>query len=426
MRASAPTARTPEGRGSTGGGAPPTGPAVGPSRAKPFLFVGLLVVLAGAILYAVSGGKVGRTAAGTNTALLSAGTTQAPPASPTPAPSPPPPRLPLSAAGPKIVFATPIYDFGKINGGDVAKHDFIFTNVGNAVLEVTNVHASCGCTTAGDWTRRVEPGQTGSIPIQFNSTGFSGAVGKSITVSCNDTSQPTVVLQIKGAIWRPIDLTPQFAVLNVNAEVPSNSTTVRIVNNVETPLTLSPPEINQASLGVELRTNQPGKEYELVVRTIPPLPPGHVSGQITVKTSSTNMPVLNISAWVNTTPLLQPIPAQITLASAPLTNATPITVHIRNNSTNAVKLSEPTVNAPGVEVQLTEVQPGRFFTATLNFPVGFETLPGQKVELNLKSDHALFPMVTVPVTQPPRPAAPPPPAPGPAAPSAHAAQPAGH
>ena len=79
------------------------------------------------------------------------------------------------------------------------KYTYVFTNAGGATLEVTNVQASCGCTTAGEWTRQVEPGMTGSIPIQFSSVNFSGAVGKSITVTCNDTNQPAVVLQIKGS-----------------------------------------------------------------------------------------------------------------------------------------------------------------------------------------------------------------------------------
>jgi hypothetical protein len=95
-----------------------------------------------------------------------------------------------TASGPKIVFATPVYDFGKVRSGEIVKYAFIFTNSGSAMLQVSNVQVSCGCTTAGDWTRQVEPGKIGSIPIQFNSTGFGSAVEKSITVSCNDPNRP--------------------------------------------------------------------------------------------------------------------------------------------------------------------------------------------------------------------------------------------
>lgn len=32
-------------------------------------------------------------------------------------------------SGPKIVFATPVYDFGKVRSGEVVKYTYVFTNV---------------------------------------------------------------------------------------------------------------------------------------------------------------------------------------------------------------------------------------------------------------------------------------------------------
>ena len=369
------------------------------------LLIGAAVVVVAAVLYAVggSGGRKGESAAlsGTNSA-------------PSTPPAPAPPLLSATAdvasvaggSGPKIVFATPVYDFGQIKGGEVVKYTYVFTNVGGAVLQVSNVQASCGCTTAGEWTRQVEPGKTGSIPIQFSSGNFSGQVGKSITVTCNDTNQPTVVLEIKGKIWKPIDVTPQFATLNVTSETPSNATTVRIVNNEEAPLTLSAPESSNPAFATELRTNQAGKEFQLIVKTVPPLPPGNVQGQITLKTSSTNMPVINVSAWANVQQAVMVMPSQITLPAAPLANPMPSSISIRNNGTNTLALSEPAVNAKGVDVQLKEVEAGRLFALTVSFPAGFEMAQGEKVELSLKSNHPQFPMIKVPVIQPPRPAPP--------------------
>ena len=49
---------------------------------------------------------------------------------------------------------------------------------------------------------------------------------------------------------------------------------------------------------------------------------------------------------------------------------------IQNNSTNAVRLSEPVVDAPGVEAQIKETQPGKSFIAMLAFPQGFEIPAG--------------------------------------------------
>src|ERR1700747_2024221 len=120
-----------------------------------------------------------------------------------PVPAAPAPTAPVTigAIGPKIQFQTPVYDFGKVKSGDPVKYTFIFTNSGDELLILTNVQPSCGCTTAGDWSRQVEPGKTGTIPVQFNSANYGGQVLKTVTVTCNDRSQRSVGLQLKGTVW---------------------------------------------------------------------------------------------------------------------------------------------------------------------------------------------------------------------------------
>jgi len=115
---------------------------------------------------------------------------------------------PAGTSGPKIQFAETTFDFGRIGSGQVSRHDFVFTNTGTATLEIKDVRPSCGCTTAGTWDKQVEPGKTGIIPLQFNSTGFSGTVTKTATVTCSDPGQSNLVLQLKASVWKPIDVTP--------------------------------------------------------------------------------------------------------------------------------------------------------------------------------------------------------------------------
>ena len=116
-----------------------------------------------------------------------------------------------NALGPKIQFATREGDFGRVRNGEIVKYTYWFTNTGDQVLKILNVAPGCGCTTAGDWTKTVEPGKTGSIPIQFQTANFNGPVTKFITVTCDDKSQSTVVLQLKGTIWKPIDVNPSLS-----------------------------------------------------------------------------------------------------------------------------------------------------------------------------------------------------------------------
>jgi len=167
---------------------------------------------------------------------------------------------------------------------------------------------------------------------------------------------------------------------------------------------LSAPESSNPAFVAELATNQPGKEFQLLVKTVPPLAAGTVQGHITLKTSSTNMAVINVTAYAIVQPALTVAPAQITLPAIQVGNSTPATVSIRYVGTNVLALSEAAVNAKGVAVDLKEVQPGRDFTLAVSFPAGFGMAPGEKVELSVKSNHPQYPVIKVPVIQPPRPA----------------------
>src|SRR5207247_7875709 len=178
---------------------------------------------------------------------------------------------PAKAYGPQITFATNVYNFGKVSSGDLVRHDFIFTNTGTATLEIFAVRPGCGCTTAGDWDKKVEPGKTGVIPLQFNSANFGGTVSKQAYVTCNDPSQSNVVLLITGLVWKSIDIQPAMATFNVSGDDPTNETkVVRIVNNMEEPITLSDLQCTNATFKLKLDTVRPGKEFALQVTARPP------------------------------------------------------------------------------------------------------------------------------------------------------------
>jgi hypothetical protein len=343
---------------------------------------------------------------------------------PTPPPIPVAPAAPptlgapaVSAAGPKIEFSTPVYDFGRIQAGELVKHTFMFTNNGDQPLELSNVQPSCGCTTAGEWSRKVMNGQTGLVPIQFNSSHFNGDVFKTISVSSNDRQKPVVVLQLKGKIWKPLELVPPYTVVNVVPDASSASAVVRILNNTEEPLTLSTPEISTKSFNAMLTTVKPGKEFQLSLASVGELNSGSIQGKVLFKTSWTNNPTLEVPFWVNVQPALSIIPPHIMLPRAPFNAKAPAAVTIQNNSTNALTLSDPVVNVPGVGVEIKEVQPGKMYRALLTFPEGFEIPAGQQAMLTMKSSIARMPEIRVPVSQTPRPVVVPPPVPQPQQPA---------
>lgn len=97
------------------------------------------------------------------------------------------------------------------------------------------------------------------------------------------------------------------------------------------------------------------------------------------------------------------MPPSLILPPAPLTAAATPTITIQNNSTNSLLLTDPSINVPGVDIKLNEIQPGRVFNVTLSFPQGFTAPPGGPLALTLKSSNPRMPVVNVPVNQQPRP-----------------------
>ena len=96
-------------------------------------------------------------------------------------------------------FDTDSFDFGTVEEGDKAEKTFIFKNTGNQPIILSNVRASCGCTTP-NWTREpVMPGQSGKIEVSYNSAGRPGAFNKTITLTSNAV-EATKVLTIRGNV----------------------------------------------------------------------------------------------------------------------------------------------------------------------------------------------------------------------------------
>ena len=96
-------------------------------------------------------------------------------------------------------FEKEVHDFGTIKEGVQAEYTFKFTNTGKEPLVISNVQASCGCTTP-KWTKEpIKPGESGSVTAIYNSKGRPGTFNKAITITSN-AKTPQKVLFIKGNV----------------------------------------------------------------------------------------------------------------------------------------------------------------------------------------------------------------------------------
>jgi hypothetical protein len=108
------------------------------------------------------------------------------------------PAAPASSLKPEnMYFAITVHDFGTVQEGPTADHEFEFVNTGKEPIVISNVTASCGCTTPSYSKEPVLPGKKGKIKASYNTQGRVAPFTKSITITSN---AGTKVLTIKGEV----------------------------------------------------------------------------------------------------------------------------------------------------------------------------------------------------------------------------------
>lgn len=102
-------------------------------------------------------------------------------------------------AMPVISFEKDFHDFGKLQSGERVTYSFKFKNTGKALLVISNVSTSCGCTVSSFPKEPIKPGQESTIDVSFDSEGRHGLQTKTITVFSN-TQPSTTSLRIQAAV----------------------------------------------------------------------------------------------------------------------------------------------------------------------------------------------------------------------------------
>ncbi len=89
----------------------------------------------------------------------------------------------------KLKFDVVDHDFGEIKEEDgFAEHTFNFVNTSDVPVTITQVKASCGCTTPG-WTKEeVLPGDSGMVKARYNARNRPGRFRKSLRITTTDAS----------------------------------------------------------------------------------------------------------------------------------------------------------------------------------------------------------------------------------------------
>lgn len=107
-------------------------------------------------------------------------------------------QIPFNPKGgpqPKIAVSEAFYDFGSIGSTEVARHDFIIANLGDAPLIINRAYTTCGCTT-GEFSASVIPAGKVAVVTLVLDAGFHDVRGqivrRGIIIENNDPDNSQV------------------------------------------------------------------------------------------------------------------------------------------------------------------------------------------------------------------------------------------
>jgi len=99
---------------------------------------------------------------------------------------------------PEFKFDQTTIDYGNIEKGSDGYRTFVFTNIGNAPLIVSDIRSSCGCTIPEKPLEPIMPGKKGEIKVHYD-TNRVGAFQKNITIYSNAKTVEFTIF-IKGVV----------------------------------------------------------------------------------------------------------------------------------------------------------------------------------------------------------------------------------
>lgn len=205
-----------------------------------------------------------------------------------------------AAGQPRAVAVEPIKEAGRVWKGEKIVHDFLIRNDGDAVLEITEVRAACGCTTTGH-DRTIAPGQTGKVRAVVDTTTFNGPIAKGVTVFTNDSEAPQIELTVRARVETHLAVKPGYArYIAVQGESGSvvqtlwaNDSAALAVTGVESPLPFLRVTWREAT-PEERVPDAGGRQWRIEMRLAGDAPVGALSDYVTVRTDHPKQQVVQI------------------------------------------------------------------------------------------------------------------------------------
>ncbi len=241
-----------------------------------------------------------------------------------------------------ITFAKSNHDFGVIEKGKKVSTMFDFKNTGKADLEIIDVKVSCGCTSAALEKTVYKPGESGSIPVSFDSARFSGTVHKTLTVKSNAANAPEFQLKFTGEVQAEVNVKP------VNLTLFSIKRGEDIDRTIElTTAKLDRLEIQEAKSNLDFLKLEPVRVSDQKVHLKVsfsgkdlPKDVDNYRGMIQLKTNAASQPQISTAIYIRLANPVRVVPGSVNFFASPKGQSREAVVELSPTDADSIQIME--------------------------------------------------------------------------------------
>jgi hypothetical protein len=309
-----------------------------------------------------------------------------------------------AAAKPVIDVVEKVKDFGMVAKGEIVKAIFEVRNTGTAPLEITSVRPTCGCTVA-NYDKTIEPGATGKIEADVDTTAFTGPIAKSVLVFSNDTANSQINLVVKAEVRSFVEVLPRNLLrLNV-LQGEAATEKVTLVSAEGGPFAVTSVDTGGGPYKVEYRElpekervpERKGQQWEVSVTVPPEAPEGLLNHKLLVKTSHAKAAEVTLQVSGVVRPIVQVVPAEVNFGS--VAGDTPVgrnIILINNRQGTQLELTKVEVDNPLFTHEVIPLQAGQRYQVAVTMKPGTTKGP-QKGNLVISTNDPARKTISVPI-----------------------------
>jgi hypothetical protein len=266
------------------------------------------------------------------------------------------------------------HDFGPVPRGAQVRHDFTFTNTTGETLTVSDIRASCGCTTGRVLNPTIEPGQTGTIEARMDTRNFVGVKSTSLIVTLYTSGgrHAEVRLGVRSNILSDIVLNPGWLDFGV---LPQGQTSrlAMTIDRYGAPdwKVLRLMASRRLSETIDATINESYRDssevgYTLTVVVKPSAPVGPVREEIKISTNDAETPIVTVLVTAEIRGALSASPSLLSLGQVS-TGAPPVRGRFLIRAARPFSIQSIEGAGEGFELEASEGAPKPLQVVNLTF-----------------------------------------------------------